>query len=269
MKNLKTTTNSFEFVKVDFYNSIASPENMFSDSYYDMPEYERERDFDYLRYCDDFIPKVQEFADTVAKKMECCGVDSIKVTGVCHPNDYNYNTDWMDLDIKFKDGGEKQMEDAVHEIMFCNSCREYFDNRYKTLPGYIFFGPEDIEEFRNETISFVRGGLTDYDPCVLMNMFLTLSFIRLFGDMAEEEWDEIAYSEERYYYNYADIELLIPDGSEYLFKDVYTAEADELYHHVFDKVGWAWRGYESETELGKMLKWAKAKGLTLDELRVI
>lgn len=65
-------------------------------------------------------------------------------------------------------------------------------------------------------------------------------------------------------------EMLIPEGSEHLFKDIYTAKADELYHHVLDKFGWAWRDpkYKSETELCAMLKWAKEKGLTIEELSI-
>lgn len=56
----------------------------------------------------------------------------------------------------------------------------------------------------------------------------------------------------------------------HLFKDIYTAKADELYHHVLDKFGWAWRDpkYKSETELCAMLKWAKEKGLTIEELSI-
>lgn len=59
-------------------------------------------------------------------------------------------------------------------------------------------------------------------------------------------------------------------GIEHLFKDIYTAKADELYHHVLDKFGWAWRDpkYKSETELCAMLKWAKEKGLTIEELSI-
>lgn len=70
--------------------------------------------------------------------------------------------------------------------------------------------------------------------------------------------------------NFATTETLIPEGSEYLFNDVHTAEADELYHHVLDKYGWAWRDpkYKSETELCAMLKWAKEKGLTIEELSI-
>lgn len=45
---------------------------------------------------------------------------------------------------------------------------------------------------------------------------------------------------------------------------------NELYHHVLDKYGWAWRDpkYKSETELCAMLKWAKEKGLTIEELSI-
>ena len=59
------------------------------------------------------------------------------------------------------------------------------------------------------------------------------------------------------------------DGS-VSFKDIYTAKADELYHHALDKFGWAWRDpkYKSETELCAMLKWAKEKGLTIEELSI-
>lgn len=74
----------------------------------------------------------------------------------------------------------------------------------------------------------------------------------------------------RYFFEQDYEEMLIPEGSEYLFNDVHTAEADELYHHVLDKYGWAWRDpkYKSETELCAMLKWAKEKGLTIEELSI-
>lgn len=71
-------------------------------------------------------------------------------------------------------------------------------------------------------------------------------------------------------FDFATTEMLIPEGSEHLFKDIYTAKADELYHHVLDKFGWAWRDpkYKSETELCAMLKWVKEKGLTIEELSI-
>lgn len=99
-----------------------------------------------------------------------------------------------------------------------------------------------------------------------------LAFVKEFGFKAGEAWSEI--TEYAYgclsYSDFATTEMLIPEGSEHLFKDIYTAKADELYHHVLDKFGWAWRDpkYKSETELCAMLKWAKEKGLTIEELSI-
>lgn len=107
-------------------------------------------------------------------------------------------------------------------------------------------------------------------PCLKAGALLKI--VKEFGFKAGEAWSEI--TEYAYgclsYSDFATTETLIPGGSEYLFNDVHTAEADELYHHVLDKYGWAWRDpkYKSETELCAMLKWAKEKGLTIEELSI-
>ena len=70
-------------------------------------------------------------------------------------------------------------------------------------------------------------------------MYLTLAFVKEFGFKAGEAWSKI--TEYAYgclsYSDFATTEMLIPEGSEHLFKDIYTAKADELYHHVLDKFG--------------------------------
>lgn len=136
--------------------------------------------------------------------------------------------------------------------------------------GVIFFGPENLKEFEKEIIE--KNPNSGYDPAVLLNMYLTLAFVKEFGFKAGEAWSEITeYAYECLLYSdFATTEMLIPEGSEYLFNDVHTAEADELYHHVLDKYGWAWRDpkYKSETELCTMLKWAEEKGLTIEELSI-
>ena len=107
---------------------------------------------------------------------------------------------------------------------------------------------------------------------MLLNMYLSLAFVKELGFVAEDAWYDVVANAFYYlqYHNFATTEMLIPEGSEYLFNDVHTAEADELYHHVLDKYGWAWRDpkYKSETELCAMLKWAKEKGLTIEELSI-
>lgn len=158
----------------------------------------------------------------------------------------------------------------IGKIANDDKCKKYAEANYRSVSGYIFLGPEDLKEFEKEIIE--RKSDSEYDVTILLNMYLTLAFVKEFGFKAGEAWSEI--TEYAYgclsYSDFATTEMLIPEGSEHLFKDIYTAKADELYHHVLDKFGWAWRDpkYKSETELCAMLKWAKEKGLTIEELSI-
>lgn len=139
---------------------------------------------------------------------------------------------------------------------------------YETIADPRHFFEQDYEEMPE----YEEESDSGYDVTILLNMYLTLAFVKEFGFKAGEAWSEI--TEYAYgclsYSDFATTEMLIPEGSEHLFKDIYTAKADELYHHVLDKFGWAWRDpkYKSETELCAMLKWAKEKGLTIEELSI-
>lgn len=139
---------------------------------------------------------------------------------------------------------------------------------YETIADPRHFFEQDYEEMPE----YEEESDSGYDVTILLNMYLTLAFVKEFGFKAGEAWSEI--TEYAYgclsYFDFATTEMLIPEGSEHLFKDIYTAKADELYHHVLDKFGWAWRDpkYKSETELCAMLKWAKEKGLTIEELSI-
>lgn len=135
--------------------------------------------------------------------------------------------------------------------------RYFFEQDYEEMPKYEEESDFDFDSYCNKFIPFVQEWANE---------------VKEFGFEAEKAWNDItghAY-ECLSYSDFATIETLIPEGSEYLFKDVYTAKADELYHHVLDKFGWAWRDpkYKSETELCAMLKWAKEKGLTIEELSI-
>lgn len=110
--------------------------------------------------------------------------------------------------------------------------RHFFSQEYDEMPEYEEESDFDFDSYYNKFIPFVQ------------------------------EWAN-KVGERLYEYGVNNI-------SEHLFKDIYTAKADELYHHVLDKFGWAWRDpkYKSETELCAMLKWAKEKGLTIEELSI-
>lgn len=101
---LKTTTNEFCFINVSFYETVADPRHFFSQEYDEMPEYEEESNFDFDSYCNAFIPYVQEWADEVKERLLVYGVKDIKVISVGHPREYNYGTDWMEVEVEFCDG---------------------------------------------------------------------------------------------------------------------------------------------------------------------
>lgn len=100
---LKTTTNEFCFINVSFYETIADPRHFFEQDYEEMPEYEEESDFDFDSYYNKFIPFVQEWANEVSERLYGYGVNSIKVTSVGYPKEYNYGTDWMNVEVEFCD----------------------------------------------------------------------------------------------------------------------------------------------------------------------
>src|SRR5699024_6212238 len=227
-------------------------------------------DFDFDSYCNKFIPFVQEWANEVSERLYGYGVNNIKVTSVGHPREYNYYTDWMNVEVEFCDEWRQKMLSNIGKIVNDDKCKKYAEANNRSVSGYIFLGPDDLKEFEKEIIE--KKSDSGYDVTILLNMYLILAFVKEFGFEAEKAWNDItghAY-ECLSYSDFSTIETLIPEGSEYLFKDVYTAKADELYHHVLDKFGWAWRDpkYKSETELCAMLKWAKEKGLTIEELSI-
>lgn len=216
------------------------------------------------------IEKEVVYCTGMGERLYEYGVNNIKVISVGHPKDHNYGTDWMDVRVEFCDEWRQKMLSNIGKIANDDKCKKYAEANYRSVSGYIFLGPEDLKEFEKEIIE--RKSDSEYDVTILLNMYLTLAFVKEFGFKAGEAWSEI--TEYAYgclsYSDFATTEMLIPEGSEHLFKDIYTAKADELYHHVLDKFGWAWRDpkYKSETELCAMLKWAKEKGLTIEELSI-
>ena len=128
---LKTTTNEFCFINVSFYETIADPRHFFEQDYEEMPEYEEESDFDFDSYYNKFIPFVQEWANEVSERLYGYGVNSIKVTSVGYPKEYNYGTDWMNVEVEFCD--ERCYLTLVRLSMMINarSMRRLITGRYQ------------------------------------------------------------------------------------------------------------------------------------------
>lgn len=122
---LKTTTNEFCFINVSFYETIADPRHFFEQDYEEMPEYEEESDFDFDSYYNKFIPFVQEWANEVSERLYGYGVNSIKVTSVGYPKEYNYGTDWMNVEVEFCDEWRQKMLSNISKIVNDDKCKKY------------------------------------------------------------------------------------------------------------------------------------------------
>lgn len=268
---ISTTTNIFRFISVCFYESFADPRYFFERDYDEMPEYIKETDFDMKKYQDSFILSIQEWANEVIERLKEYGIKSIKVKGIGNPKEYNFYTDWADVDVEADDDWDRIAIRKLKLLSKDHDCNRYFGDNFRSCSGYSFYGPESWKEFEHD----LKSNNPRCEMYVLFGMYSTLAFVKEFGNIAEQKWTDITEDRKEEdgikYDDFAVTELLIPEGSEYLFKDSYTAEADELYHKVFDKYGWAWRHpkYKSKTELCAMLKWAKDKGMSIEELKGI
>lgn len=165
---LKTTTNEFCFINVSFYETIADPRHFFEQDYEEMPEYEEESDFDFDSYYNKFIPFVQEWANEVSERLYGYGVNSIKVTSVGYPKEYNYGTDWMNVEVEFCDEWRQKMLSNISKIVNDDKCKKYAETNYRSVSGYIFLGPEDLKEFEKEIIE--RKSDSGYDVTILLNL---------------------------------------------------------------------------------------------------
>lgn len=91
---------------------------------------------------------------------------------------------------------------------------------YETIADPRHFFEQDYEEMPE----YEEESDSGYDVTILLNMYLTLAFVKEFGFKAGEAWSEI--TEYAYgclsYSDFATTEMLIPEGSEHLFKDIYT-----------------------------------------------
>lgn len=167
---LKTTTNEFCFINVSFYETIADPRHFFEQDYEEMPEYEEESDFDFDSYYNKFIPFVQEWANEVSERLYGYGVNSIKVTSVGYPKEYNYGTDWMNVEVEFCDEWRQKMLSNISKIVNDDKCKKYAETNYRSVSGYIFLGPEDLKEFEKEIIE--RKSDSGYDVTILLKVII-------------------------------------------------------------------------------------------------
>lgn len=191
---IKTATTLFMFTAVDFYWGLGNPDTllsfMFDEDYRDeMSEEDKELidwdNFDMDKYKKEFLPYIQGLADDVAKELD--GVEKIKVLDIKSPREYNFQTDWCDVDVYMEDGWQEKILEHTDEIFADKDCAEFFDENFKTRSGFISFLPEDMKEYP-ELIRNYNGSMKD-DKVVAV--WLSLMYVHKHGRIAWENWENI------------------------------------------------------------------------------
>ena len=191
---IKTATTLFMFTAVDFYWGLGNPDTllsfMFDEDYRDeMSEEDKELidwdNFDMDKYKKEFLPYIQGLADDVAKELD--GVEKIKVLDIKSPREYNFQTDWCDVDVYMEDGWQEKILGHTAEIFADKDCVEFFDENFKTRSGFISFLPEDMKEYP-ELIRNYNGSMKD-DKVVAV--WLSLMYVHKNGRIAWENWENI------------------------------------------------------------------------------
>lgn len=191
---IKTATTLFMFTAVDFYWGLGSPDTllsfMFDEDYRDEMSEEDKKlidwdNFDMDKYKKEFLPYIQGLADDVAKELD--GVEKIKVLDIKSPREYNFQTDWCDVDVYMEDGWQEKILKHAAEIFADKDCVESFDENFKTRSGFISFLPEDMKEYP-ELIRDYNGSMKD-DKVVAV--WLSLMYVHKHGRIAWENWENI------------------------------------------------------------------------------
>lgn len=262
----KLDTGLFPFMDICFYESLASPMEMFANDYEEMEEYEVEVDFDSEKYKQDFVPLIQEHVDDYVLPVLEDVVESIKVKSIWSPREYNFSIDRAVFDIEVDDDWREKALKDIPELKSKAEVRLIFESRYHSRSGFIFYGPENWEEF--------AGALRvpdAYDDDIVLGMYLTFKLVAAQGlDFIRNGFDEICgkFSEDKNYDAYATVINVIDEEFTPYFKDIKQTERDLLYWHVREKYGRAWRdNTRPESEFMKMCLWATDKKLTISDLK--
>lgn len=259
------TTNQFQFVSINFYESEADPGELFHWEYEEQEKMIKEEvDFNFSKYRNDFVPYVKVLAEDAQRSLKDYGLKDIEVKCIKSPNSYNYSTDWAEITVDMEDDWKKIALKKLDYLRYDTNTYLFFMENYQSRIGYIFFGPETWKEFKEA----LEKEIEDKEE-IILSMYLTLAYVREKGNIAEDNWDNIIGKavRELSYCNYAKLATMIPEDSEYLLKKGKKAERDELYWHVYEKYGHQWRAEKGSSEIVKMLRWAKREGYTLSDLK--
>lgn len=187
-------THQFEFIRVDFYESIADPRYIF-----DWEEEELDSDktcdelwdkFNFDWYRAEWIPYIQSIADQVVNEMKYAGLISIKVTKVDSPVEYNFQSDWAEMEVEVEPDWIERALSRSSLYWADKDCMELVES-LKTRDGFWSFTPQSTKEWED-----AWRGRVYYADEILLGFYLSMEFLLKFGP--EEANDNFEKATDRF-----------------------------------------------------------------------
>ena len=187
-------THQFGFINVDFYESIADPIYIF-----DWEEEELESDktcdelwdkFNFDWYKAEWIPYIQSIADQVVKEMEDTGLKSMKVIKVDSPYEYNFHSDWADIEVEVESDWKERALNRAKIYWQDKDCMELVES-LKDHDGFWSFTPQSTKEWEE-----AWRGRVYYADEILLGFYLSMEFLLKFGP--EEADDNFERATDRF-----------------------------------------------------------------------
>lgn len=254
---IQTTTSMLPlFFKGGLYETSLDPREVFADEYERQAEnYEQERYFDMDSYHKQLIKVYQQLLDDLA--LEAYGIRSIKILSLESPREYNFYTDWFELEVELLPISKSEVRNKIDLIASNKRCMEFYKENYHSHSGFISFCPSTPEEMLE-----CMYGNSEIDRDRAWSMFLMLRAIH-----EGLELDLDCYLQD------LDIEYpgqtisLLPEGGLEVIRSS-SASRDELYHKAKTALGWrAWTERKGADHLAEFLMWCKGKGCeTMDDV---
>lgn len=176
-KIVELNTLVFQFIVIDFYETLADPSIMMEDLF-DKSISERMSFEDYKK---EFIPFVQDWADYVAEEIP--GISSIKVLEIGSPKEYNFFTDYAIVDVDLEDDYVRRFKEYSSDIAGDGACTEWWEEVSRECSGYFPFERRKLTEFMDD--------FNETSDTRSIGMFLSLLYIHLVGDNPYDRWIKI------------------------------------------------------------------------------
>lgn len=171
-------THQFGFINVGFYESIADPRYIFD--WEEENESEETCDelwnkFNFEWYRAEWIPYIQEVADQVVKEMKDTGLISMKVTNVDSPVEYNFQSDWAEMEVEVSRDWKEKALDRAKLYWENEDCMNLLE-ALKDHDGFWSFTPQSEKEWEN-----AWKGRVYYADEILLGFYLSMEFLLKYG----------------------------------------------------------------------------------------